>query len=76
MTILDYENTAGTATELWSSSESRTTQSNPVTRRVAIDSLTSELETAAIEGNAEFLATVVERLAVPNPNLIEADDLL
>ena len=76
MTVLEIENTAEATTEHWSASPSESDQSNPVTRRVALDALLGELETLEIERNAEFHATLVSRLVDPSPSLIETDEAL
>lgn len=76
MTVLEVENTTEASTEHWSPVQTASDQSNPVTRRVALDALLGELETLEIERNAEFHATIVRRLAEPQPRLIETDDAL
>jgi hypothetical protein len=82
MTILELENTVATTvatTDRWTSGPSLTDQENPFTRRLTLDtveSYLSELETTAIERNAEFYATVVERIAIPEPRTVGSDDVL
>ncbi len=75
MTVLDYENT-DVATELRTPLGLEATQSNPATRRLLFDAVSSELETRAIERNQEFYATILERIAVGNPQLVDPDDVM
>lgn len=77
MTVLDYENVFDVTTELRGVAVgSVITQSNPVTRRMYIDALAGEIETVTIERNAEFHSTIVARLGVADPVLVDADDLM
>lgn len=76
MSILERENTTDAATtERWSWRGNASDQTNPATRRVALDVFMGELETRAIERNREFYATIVERLVSPRGTLIDAHDL-
>lgn len=76
MTVLDIENVDDVTTEHWSFGTSQADQSNPVTRRIAFDGHLSDLETRAIERNAEFHSTIVGRLKDAKPRLIESDEVL
>ena len=77
MTTLELENTVAT-TDRWTSGFglSVADQQNPATRRMTLDVYLSDLETLAIESNAEFHATILERLADAAPQTISSDDLL
>lgn len=77
MTVLDLENSLNATTHHWSASVTVSDQSNPVTRRVVLDSFLGELETAEIERNEEFHATVLARLGQdPRSAFIDSDELL
>lgn len=76
MTVLDYENSDAATEPRTIADSSQATQSNPVTRRVLFELVSSELETRAIERNNEFYTTLMERIAVDNPQLVDADDVM
>lgn len=75
MATLELENNVAT-TDRWTSGPSVTDQENPVTRRLTLDAVLSELETLSIERNEEFHATIMERLAVQDPPTVDSDDVL
>ena len=77
MTVLELENITDATTEHWSSARTESTQSNPTTRRVALDAYAGELETREIERNPEFHATIVRRLSHASPGeLVDAGEAL
>jgi len=76
MSVLELENALDATTHHWSASVTASDQSNPVTRRVALDLYLGELETLEIEHNREFHATIVDRLSRTRADLVEPDDVL
>ena len=76
MTVIDYENIYTATTENWSSGPSSSDQSSPTTRRISAEAFFGELETLAIEHNRDFYATILERLHVERPVLIDAADVV
>ena len=75
MAVLETENRVG-ATEHRTPGTTASDQSNPATRRIALDVHAAELETLAIERNRDFHAAIVERLAVSKTTLVDADKVL
>ena len=75
MAVIERENSLDVSTELVGAGDSQATQSNPATRRLALDLVSAELETLAIERNREFHSTILARIAVDAP-LVDADDIL
>jgi hypothetical protein len=69
------ENATEPTTEAWTSRPTAAHQRDLATGLVGFDVYAGELETRAIERNAEFHATIVERLTVSSPRLADADSV-